>query len=118
MSITFFLRTHTVKVRSLFFFPPRNCLSNFCEAMALASGEQTDRAGRAEECSSSAPESPHLHLHRIGDVPSVWYIPNYLSAAEESSLDSTIHASKIPWTQAWTDSAPFGTAGKRLRCVE
>lgn len=80
--------------------------------MARASGEQMDRAGRDQECSSSAPENSHLHLHRVGDVPFVWYIPDYLSAAEESSLDSTIRASKLPWTQACTESAPIYTDGK------
>lgn len=37
--------------------------------------------------------------HRVGDVPSIYYIPNWLSPQEEEVLLRCIHSGKLSWTQ-------------------
>ena len=45
------------------------------------------------------PLAPRLQHHCVGHVPDMYYIPDYLSAAEEDTLVATIKASKQRWTQ-------------------
>ena len=58
-----------------------------------------DRAAMSQECSTSGPVAPRLQHHRVGHVPDIFYIPDYLSATEEATLAAKIKASKQRWTQ-------------------
>lgn len=61
--------------------------------------ECVDRAAGSQQCSTSLPVAPRLQQHRVGHVPHIYYIPEYLGAEEEESLVATIKASKQRWTQ-------------------
>ncbi|KAK9839233.1 hypothetical protein WJX81_003012 [Elliptochloris bilobata] len=47
-----------------------------------------------------------MRHHQVGSLPYIFYIPDYLTAAEDDSLASTIRTSKQRWTQV---------SGRRLR---
>ena len=61
--------------------------------------EGKERATGSQQCSTSLPVVPCLQHHRVGHVPHIYYIPDYLGAEEEESLDATVKASKQRWTQ-------------------
>lgn len=68
--------------------------------MEAEAGADAARAHSGAACSCAPPATALLQRHRVGGVPFVYYLPDYLSAAEDYSLASTIRASKQRWTQA------------------
>jgi len=40
-----------------------------------------------------------LENHRVGNLPTLFYVPDYISAAEEAQLLSEVRSSKAKWTQ-------------------
>ena len=42
-----------------------------------------------------------LNTYRVGDLPDVFYIPDYISREEEQSLLNNINGTKAKWTQVF-----------------
>ena len=68
--------------------------------MQVDAAADAARASSGQACSCAPPSTAYLQQHRVSGVQDVFYLPDYLCAAEEDSLASAIRASKQRWTQA------------------
>ena len=77
-----------------------------------------DRAAGSQQCSTSQPEATRLQHHRVGHVPHIYYVPEYLGAEEEERLVATVKASKQRWTQVrrTQNALCFGVLQLQLTC--
>lgn len=56
-----------------------------------------------------------LEKHRIGLLPEIFYIPEYISVDDEERLCQAIRASKAPWIKAGLRSLHLSATSKSLQ---